>query len=102
MLQVVYDAEELQYDSDTGRYYFMRENQMYYPALSPLPTVPVVTDSDDDEDDDDSSSAIEYDWFVPLTPEREPRTVIIPDAPRKNVDNIIPSFENLSVARRLF
>lgn len=102
MVEVVYDAEELQYDSDTGRYYFMRGNRMYYPAIPPLPSVPVVTDSEDNDDDDDSSDTIEYDWFVPSTPEREPRTVTIPDAPRKNVDNIIPSFENLSVARRLF
>ena len=100
MPEVIYDAEELQYDSDTGRYYFMRGNRMYYPAIQPLPTVPVVTDSEDESSDD-----MEYDWFAPqqpVTPERLPRLMTPPGAPVRNADNIIPRYENLSVARRLF
>ena len=97
MSEVIYDAEELQYDSDSGRYYFMRGNRMYYPAIEPLPTVPVVTDSEDESSDD-----MEYDWFAPQTPVREVRTLTIPETPEKTSVCIIPKFENLSVARRLF
>lgn len=94
MSQVNYDNEELHYDSDSGRLYFVRDNSIYYPSISPLPegTDDEVSSSDDD---------MEYEWFVPQTPVQEKKEKI-PQAPKKSDERLVHQFETLSVSRKLF
>jgi len=101
MSQVIYDHEELEYDSDTGRFYFMRDNRVYYPAITPLPEVPQVTDDESCSSSDDDDDVTEYEWFVPFTPEQEKHQKL-PEAPKKISARLNNDFENLSIRRKLF